>query len=123
MDKVQSLLKKLNYTISPELKKMVDGYNRINDKFVKAEEIFEAEPTDENKEAFEEIKEYFEDFEADLIVELQEAVAELENSNTPAPAPAPVVEDKKESSGLGIALVVGIGLLVISGGLVNILRK
>jgi hypothetical protein len=132
MDKIQELLAKLKKGISPALKRRVDGLATLNQKFELAKKENEDNPSEDNQEAFDGIKEYVEETTDDLIADLQ-ALVDKEAETPPAPAPttppAPVVETvvepkKEEGSGLGFfGILVGVGLLVVSAGVINTLNK
>jgi hypothetical protein len=105
-------------------------------------EDYEKNPTDENRDSYNEVIEYVEKMELGIIRDLEallekrkaEALAKEQKANEPAPAPAPAPsvnpttekkeekEEKKEGSGV-LTLVIGGVLLVASFGAINYFRK
>ncbi len=134
MDTVKGLLEKLDYKVSAKLDKMLLSYNKLLDKLEKAEDIYEKEPTPENEEALSEIKEYFEDYEIELIEMLQAEVAVKQatppaNNQTTDTPPVIVLEneddnDTKKQSGISTLGIIGIlGLALLTGGVINLWKK
>jgi hypothetical protein len=142
MEKIEILLEKLDNRIPSSLAKRLDTLDDLQDKLEASGEDYEANPTDENRDSYNEVIEYVEKMELGIIRDLEallekrkaEALAKEQKANEPAPAPAPnpsvnpttetkvVKEEKKEGSGV-LTLVIGGVLLVASFGAINYFRK
>jgi hypothetical protein len=142
MEKIEILLEKLDNRIPSSLAKRLDTLDDLQDKLEASGEDYEANPTDENRESYNEVMEYVEKMELGIIRDLEallekrkvEALAKEQKANEPAPAPAPnpsvnpttetkeVKEEKKEGSGV-LTLVIGGALLIASFGAINYFRK
>jgi hypothetical protein len=142
MEKIEILLEKLDNRIPSSLAKRLDTLDDLQEKLEVSGEDYEKNPTDENRESYNEVMEYVEKMELGIIRDLEsllekrkaEALAKEQKANEPAPAPAPnpsvnpttetkeVKEEKKEGSGV-LTLVIGGALLIASFGAINYFRK
>ena len=147
MEKIEILLEKLDNRIPSSLAKRLDTLDDLQEKLEVSGEDYEKNPTDENRESYNEVMEYVEKMELGIIIDLEallekrkgEALAKEQKSNEPAPAPvsetptetpqAKVEEKaeekkdkKKEGSGV-LTLVIGGALLIASFGAINYFRK
>jgi hypothetical protein len=142
MEKIEILLEKLDNRIPSSLAKRLDTLDDLQEKLEASGEDYEKNPTDENRDSYNEVIEYVEKMELGIIRDLEallekrkaEALAKEQKANEPAPAPAPAPsvnpttekkeekEEKKEGSGV-LTLVIGGVLLVASFGAINYFRK
>jgi hypothetical protein len=142
MEKIEILLEKLDNRITSSLAKRLDTLDDLQEKLEVSGEDYEKNPTDENRDSYNEVIEYVEKIELGIIRDLEallekrkaEELAKEKKANEPAPvqAPNPSVnpttqkkeekEEKKEGSGV-LTLIVGGVLLVASLGVINVLRK
>lgn len=140
MEKIEILLEKLDNRIPSSLAKRLDTLDDLQDKLEASGEDYEKNPTDENRDSYNEVIEYVEKMELGIIRDLEsllekrkaEALAKEQQANAQAPAPNPSVnpttetkvvkEEKKEGSGV-LTLVIGGVLLVASFGAINYFRK
>jgi hypothetical protein len=144
MEKIEILLEKLDNRIPSSLAKRLDTLDDLQEKLEASGEDYEKNPTDENRDSYNEVIEYVEKMELGIIRDLEallekrkaEALAKEQKANEPEPAPAPAPnpsvnpttetkvekEEKKEGSGV-LTLIVGSVLLVASLGVINLLRK
>jgi hypothetical protein len=129
MERIKELLAKLENKVSPSLVKRLNSLNELSARVVKAKEEFDADPTDENKEAFEQIEDYFADMQEDLADDLEDYLNER-NAQKEAPKKAPKADEvheakpieKEEGSGV-LGLIFGGLLLVGSLGAINYFRN
>lgn len=147
MEKIEILLEKLDNRIPSSLAKRLDTLDDLQEKLEVSGEDYEKNPTDDNRESYNEVMEYVEKMELGIIRDLEallekrkgEALAKEQKANEPAPAPvsetpketpqAKVEEKaeekkdkKKEGSGV-LTLVIGGALLIASFGAINYFRK
>ena len=144
MEKIENLLEKLDNRIPQSLAKRLDTLDDLQEKLEASGEDYEKNPTDENRDSYNEVIEYVEKMELGIIRDLEsllekrkaEALAKEQKANEPEPAPAPapnpsvnpttetkeVKEEKKEGSGV-LTLVIGGALLIASFGAINYFRK
>jgi DNA-binding protein H-NS len=130
MERIKELLAKLENKVSPSLVKRLNSLNELSARVAKAKEEFDADPTDENKEAFEQIEDYFADMQEDLADDLEDYLNERtaqKEAPTKAPEKAEQVHEaepieKEEGSGL-FGLIFGGLLLVGSLGAINYFRN
>lgn len=137
MEKIEFLLEKLDNRITSSLVKRLDTLDDLQEKLEASGEDYEKNPTDENRDSYNEVIEYVEKMELGIISDLEallekrkveELAKEIPASNpAPAPAPAPTTpeaksEEKKEGSGI-LTLVIGSVLLIASFGAINYFRK
>ena len=147
MEKIEILLEKLDNRIPSSLAKRLDTLDDLQDKLEASGEDYEANPTDENRDSYNEVMEYVEKMELGIIRDLEsllekrkaEELAKEQKANEPAPAPASEtptetpqakaeekVEEKKDKKkdGSGVlTLVIGGALLIASFGAINYFRK
>lgn len=147
MEKIEILLEKLDNRIPSSLAKRLDTLDDLQEKLEVSGEDYEKNPTDENRESYNEVMEYVEKMELGIIRDLEallekrkgEALAKEQKANEPAPAPASEtptetpqakveekVEEKKDKKkdGSGVlTLVIGGALLIASFGAINYFRK
>jgi hypothetical protein len=140
MDRIETLLEKLENRIPNSLAKKIDKLDDFEEKLIVAQNDFTNEPTDENKDNLKEVTDFVNDLRSDVISNLEDLVAkkvakekEVEApAPTPTPAPAPESvkekeekndkpEEKKGVSIFGIAL--GVVLLVGTAGAYNYFSK
>ena len=147
MEKIEILLEKLDNRIPSSLAKRLDTLDDLQEKLEASGEDYEANPTDENRESYNEVMEYVEKMELGIIRDLEallekrkgEALAKEQKANEPAPAPVSETpketsqgkveekaeekkDKKKEGSGV-LTLVIGGALLIASFGAINYFRK
>lgn len=133
MEKIEFLLEKLDNRITSSLAKRLDTLDDLQEKLEVSGEDYEKNPTDDNKDSYNEVIEYVEKIELGIIKDLEALLekrkAEELAKETPAPAPAPATitpevkgEEKKDGSGV-LTLVIGGILLVASFGAINYFRK
>lgn len=144
MEKIEILLEKLDNRIPSSLAKRLDTLDDLQEKLEASGEDYEKNPTDENRDSYNEVIEYVEKMELGIIRDLEallekrkaEALAKEQKANEPEPAPAPAPnpsvnpttetkeekEEKKEGSGV-LTLVIGGALLIASFGAINYFRK
>jgi hypothetical protein len=141
MDKIDLLLEKLNGIIPQSLQKKIDKLDDLNDKLKVAEQEFIADDSNENNESLGEIQDYIEEFEEEIVEQLEalyekrkEEIAKakekvvapqipiVQQQTNNNPEPETPKEEKKESSGV-LGLVIGAVLLVGSLGAINYFKN
>ena len=143
MEKIEILLEKLDDRITSSLAKRLDTLDDLQEKLEASGEDYEKNPTDENRDNYNEVIEYVEKFELAIIKDLEallekrkaEELAKEQKANEPATPPASTEapatppatppaksEEKKEGSGV-LTLVIGGVLLIASFGAINYFRK
>jgi hypothetical protein len=142
MGKIEILLEKLDDTITSSLAKRLDTLDDLSEKLEASGEDYEKNPTDENRDNYNEAIDYVEKIENGIIRDLEALLekrkAEKLAKETPATTPEPNTtpenksetksettpssEEKKEGSGI-LTLVIGSVLLVASLGAINYFRK
>lgn len=137
MEKIEILLEKLDNRITSSLAKRLDDLDDWNEKLDLAGQEYEKNPSDSNRTKYNEVIEFVEEQELDIIGDLQKLLDKRKTEElakgTPAPANPPVSteapvtppaksEDKKDGSGV-LTLVIGGVLLVASFGAINYFRK
>jgi hypothetical protein len=148
MEKIEILLEKLDNRIPSSLAKRLDTLDDLQEKLEVSGEDYEKNPTDENRDSYNEVIEYVEKMELGIVRDLEsllekrkaEALAKEQKANEPAPAlkttetppatPQAKAEEKveekkdkkKEGSGV-LTLVIGGALLIASFGAINYFRK
>ena len=150
MEKIEHLLDQLDNRITSSLAKRLDNLDDLHEKLELSGQEYDKNPSDENREKYNEVMEYVEEIEQGIVRDLQallekkkaEQLAKEQKANEPAkepanesakePTPTPsanpttetkeVKEEKKEGSGV-LALVIGGALLVASFGAINFFRR
>jgi len=144
MEKIEILLEKLDDRITSSLAKRLDTLDDLQEKLEASGEDYEKNPTDENRDSYNEVIEYVEKMELGIIKDLEallekrkaEELAKEQKANEPATPPASTEapadtpqakveekkEEKKDSSGV-LTLVIGGVLLIASFGAINYFRK
>ena len=143
MEKIEILLEKLDDRITSSLAKRLDTLDDLQEKLEASGEDYEKNPTDENRDNYNEVIEYVEKFELAIIKDLEallekrkaEELAKEQKANEPATPPASTEapatppatppaksEEKKDGSGV-LTLVIGGVLLIASFGAINYFRK
>lgn len=145
MDKINQILEALNNEIPNSLQKKVDSLEKLDERIAVARKEYESNPTDENKEALEEIEAFFTDSKEEVEEQLEDlyearqqeyqalvrkqkqALAQKkaqEEASAKAKQEAEEKAKKEKSSGGGWGTIaLGVALLGLSLGAVNILRK
>lgn len=137
METINSILAKLQNKVTPSIAKRLDGLQALKEKSEVARAEHEAEPTDDSLAELEEILDYIQDTEEDLIEDMvtlfekkqREAKRVAENTATPVPPVAPITppvkeEEKEKKGSMGIGtLIVGTVLLVGTLGMVNYFKN
>ena len=138
MEKIEILLEKLDNRIPQSLAKRLDTLDDLQEKLEASGEDYEKNPTDDNRDSYNEVIDYVEKMELGIIRDLErllerrkeEELAKKPAEATPtATATAPATdtpedkkEEKKESTGV-LTLVIGGALLIASFGAINYFRK
>jgi|LakMenEpi05May12_1017382.scaffolds.fasta_scaffold05511_2 hypothetical protein len=144
MGKIEILLEKLDNRITSSLAKRLDTLDDLSEKLEASGEDYEKNPTDENRDSYNEVIDYVEKMENGIIRDLEALLekrkAEELAKQTPATPPEPATppkpnitpenksettsssEEKKEGSGI-LTLVIGSVLLFASLGAINYFRK
>lgn len=139
MEKIEILLEKLDDRITSSLAKRLDTLDDLQEKLEASGEDYEKNPTDENRDNYNEVIEYVEKFELAIIKDLEallekrkaEELAKEQKATPPASTEAPATppatppaksEEKKDGSGV-LTLVIGGVLLIASFGAINYFRK
>jgi hypothetical protein len=138
MEKIEILLEKLENRIPQSLAKRLDTLDDLQEKLEASGEDYEKNPTDDNRDSYNEVIDYVEKMELGIIRDLErllerrkeEELAKKPAEATPtATATAPATEtpedkkeEKKESTGV-LTLVIGGALLIASFGAINYFRK
>jgi len=149
MDKIEVLLKKLENNVSQPIAKRLDGLKNLHNRLDVAKKELSEKPNDEElKESYSEIEDYVNDYEEDLIDDLEILVqakqeqferarkaerakqderarqSEAEKlKELDAEKESENAENKKKSSGGTVALIIGGVLLVASIGAINIFKN
>jgi hypothetical protein len=142
MEKIEHLLDQLDNRITSSLAKRLDNLDDFNEKLELSAQDYDKNPSDENREKYNEAMEYVDEIEQGIVRDLQalfekrkaEELAKQQKANQPANEPTPnpsanpttetkeVKEDKKEGSGV-LTLIIGGALLVASFGAINYFRR
>jgi len=97
MGKIEILLEKLDNRITSSLAKRLDTLDDLSEKLEASGEDYERNPTDENRDSYNEVIDYVEKIENGIIRDLEallqkrkaEELAKQRQATRPAPAPAP----------------------------------
>ena len=142
MEKIEILLEKLDNRIPSSLAKRLDTLDDLQEKLEVSGEDYEKNPTDDNRDSYNEVIEYVEKMELGIIRDLEALLEKRKsdelargqaNQSTTSPASqtsteTPLAkseekkEQKKEGSGV-LTLVIGGVLLIASFGAINYFRK
>lgn len=135
METINSILAKLQNKVTPSIAKRLDGLQALKEKSEVAKSEHEADPTENSLAELEEILDYIQDTEEDLIEDMvtlfekkqREAKRVSENEvppTTPPTTPPTKEEEKEKKSGMGLGtLIVGTVLLVGTLGMVNYFKN
>lgn len=146
MEKIEILLEKLDNRIPQSLAKRLDTLDDLQEKLEASGEDYEKNPTDDNRDNYNEAIDYVEKMELGIIRDLERLLQKRKEeelakkpAEAPAPEPAPAStsstetakatetnedkkEEKKDSTGV-LTLVIGGALLIASFGAINYFRK
>ena len=143
METIKDLLHKLDNQVPASMARRLDGLHALQQKFHVAKEEYEANPTEDNEESFEDIKQYITDQTEDIVDDLKILVRrkkfqeeeEKASQNSTAPKgdekpkgdETPKGDEKpkgEEKEGLGMfGWIFGGALLVASFGAINYFRN
>lgn len=139
MEKIEILLEKLDNRITSSLAKRLDTLDELQEKLEVSGEDYEKNPTDENRNSYNEVIDYVEKMELGIIRDLEallekrkteelaknkpaEAQATATATATAPETPAVNSDEKKQNTGV-LTLVIGGALLLASFGAINYFRK
>ena len=142
MEKIEILLDQLDNRITSSLAKRLDKLEDLHEKLELSGLDYERNPSNENREKYNEIIEYVDGIEQGIVKDLQvllarrkeEEFAKKQQASQPAPAPTSTTssvnttekkeekEEKKEGGGV-LTFVIGSALLIASFGAINYFRK
>ena len=96
MEKIEILLEKLDNRIPSSLAKRLDDLDDLHDKLELSAQDYDKNPSDENREKYNEVMEYVEEIEQGIVRDLQallekkkaEQLAKEQKANEPAKEPA-----------------------------------
>jgi hypothetical protein len=136
MDRIETLLEKLENRIPVSLAKKIDKLDDFEEKLLVAQKDYTDEPTEENKDSLKEVTDFVNSLRNEVTSNLESLVAqktakqsEQKNENVagkPAPivTPAPVDKPKEEKKGVSIfGIALGVVLLVGTAGAYNYFSK
>ena len=139
MEKIEILLEKLDNRIPSSLAKRLDTLDGLQEKLEASGEDYEKNPTDDNRNSYNEVIDYLEKMEQGIVRDLQallekrkaEELAKEQKAEAPAtpeakteaPATPPAKSEEKKESSSVLTLVIGGVLLVASFGAINYFRK
>jgi glutamyl/glutaminyl-tRNA synthetase len=81
MERINELLRALDNKVPASIAKRLDGFKKLNEKLVSAKSEHNGNPTEESKESLDEIIDFINDTEEDLVDDLEELVAQKRNAN------------------------------------------
>lgn len=140
MEKIEHLLDLLDNRITSSLAKRLDDLEDLHEKLELSGQEYEQNPSDENREKYNEVIEYVDGIEQGIVTDLQailkkreaDELAKKEKASQPATPPAPETppatpsaqsEEKKEGGSGVLTLIIGGALLVASFGAINYFRR
>lgn len=140
MEKIEHLLDQLDNRITSSLAKRLDDLDDLHEKLELSGQEYEQNPSDENREKYNEVMEYVDEIEQGIVTDLQallkkreaDELAKKEKASQPATPPAPETppatppaqsEEKKEGGSGVLTLIIGGALLVASFGAINYFRR
>lgn len=134
MDRIETLLEKLENRIPVSLAKKIDKLDDFEEKLLVAQKDYTDEPTEENKDSLKEVTDFVNSLRNEVTSNLESLVAqktakqsEQKNENVagkPAPIVTPVETPKEEKKGVSIfGIALGVVLLVGTAGAYNYFSK
>jgi len=128
MERINELLAKLDNKVSTSLIKKLDALKKLKTRVGLAEQEYNENPTDENKESLEQIEDYIADVEEDIADDLEDLLNERNSKvgEEPTVIPASKKEEEEESSfgilgALGVVAAIGVGIFTL--GKLNLFDK
>lgn len=139
MDRIETLLDKLENRIPVSLAKKLDKLDDFEEKLIVAQKDYTDEPTEENKDSLKEVTDFVNSLRSEVTSSLETLVAqktakasEKEKEEKPiekpvekpVETPAPVETPKEEKKGVSIfGIALGVVLLVGTAGAYNYFSK
>jgi len=134
MDRIETLLEKLENRIPVSLAKKIDKLDDFEEKLLVAQKDYTDEPTEENKDSLKEVTDFVNSLRNEVTSNLESLVAqktakqsEQKNENVagkPAPIVTPAETPKEEKKGVSIfGIALGVVLLVGTAGAYNYFSK
>jgi len=134
MDRIETLLEKLENRIPVSLAKKIDKLDDFEEKLLVAQKDYTDEPTEENKDSLKEVTDFVNSLRNEVTSNLESLVAQKtakqsepkkENvAGTPAPIVTPAETPKEEKKGVSIfGIALGVVLLVGTAGAYNYFSK
>lgn len=135
MDRIETLLDKLENRIPVSLAKKLDKLDDFEEKLIVAQKDYTDEPTEENKDSLKEVTDFVNSLRNEVTSSLETLVAqktakasepkkEEKPVEKPVETPAPVETTKEEKKGVSIfGIALGVVLLVGTAGAYNYFSK
>lgn len=135
MDRIETLLDKLENRIPVSLAKKLDKLDDFEEKLIVAQKDYTDEPTEENKDSLKEVTDFVNSLRNEVTSSLETLVAqktakasepkkEEKPVEKPVETPAPVETPKEEKKGVSIfGIALGVVLLVGTAGAYNYFSK
>lgn len=133
MDRIETLLDKLENRIPVSLAKKLDKLDDFEEKLIVAQKDYTDEPTEENKDSLKEVTDFVNSLRSEVTSSLETLVAqktakasekEEKPVEKPVETPAPVETPKEEKKGVSIfGIALGVVLLVGTAGAYNYFSK